>query len=112
MLYFETANILLVFCRMNSEISTSSYSHTFSVKVEHLEDGVFICCLVEADIAYILQQGKVDDAGSVLFIMLHQFVKLVVLLAVEGEAAVVLFGELDDLAHLVFREVYFYIRKV
>ena len=44
--------------------------------------------------------------------MLHQFVQLVVLFAVEGEAAIILFDELDGLAHLVLRESGLYIRKV
>ena len=44
--------------------------------------------------------------------MLHQFVQLVVLFAVEGETAIILFDELDGLAHLVLRESGLYIRKV
>ena len=88
------------------------YPHTFPVKVEHLENRFFVRRLVQADIAYLFQQREIDAAGSVFLVMLHQFVKAVVLLAAKGESAVILFDKLDGLAHFIFRKAGFEVGEV
>lgn len=86
--------------------------HALAEEVECFEDSVLVGCLVEADVAHILQQGEVDDAGSVLLVMQHQLVEAVVVLAGEGEGTVVLLDELDDLAHAVLRKTCLKVREV
>ena len=75
--------------------------HALAEEVESLENGVLVGRLVEADVAHLFQQGEVDDAGRILLVVQHQLVQAVVVLAGEGEGAVVLLDELDDLAHAV-----------
>ena len=84
-------------------IAWSLYPHAFPVEIEHFEDRIFVCGLVEADVTYFLQQGEIDDAGTVLLVVLHQFIELVILLAVEGKDTVMFFDELDGLPNFFFR---------
>lgn len=75
--------------------------HALAEEVESLKNSIFIGRLVEADFTYIFQQGEVDDAGRIFFVMQHQLVQVVVVFAGEGEGTVVLLDELDDLTHAV-----------
>ena len=54
-------------------------AHAFPVEIERFEDGILVGRLVEADVTHILQQSKVDDAGRILLVVLHQFVEAVVM---------------------------------
>ena len=63
--------------------------HALAEEVESLKNSIFIGRLVEADFTYIFQQGEVDDAGRIFFVMQHQLVQVVVVFAGEGEWTVV-----------------------
>ena len=55
--------------------------------------------MVDADVAYIAEEGEVDDAGSVLLVVGHQFEKSGVVVAGDGERAVVFLDETHALTH-------------
>ena len=86
------------------------FAHAFAEEVEDFEQGIFVGCLIQTDVANAFQKGEVDDAVAVLLVVRHQLVKLVVLLAGEREVAVVLLDELDNGAHQLFGEACLYIR--
>ena len=55
--------------------------------------------MVDADVAHIAEEGEVDDAGSVLLVVRHQFEKSRVVVAGDGERAVVFLDETHALTH-------------
>ena len=55
--------------------------------------------MVDADVAYIAEEGEVDDAGSVLLVVRHQFEKSRVVVAGDGERTVVFLDETHALTH-------------
>ena len=81
-----------------------STSHRFAVEIKHLEDFFLVGGLVDADVAYLAHQREVDNACIVLLVVRHELVKPVVLLAIEGKYAVMVFDELHGLAELVLGE--------
>ena len=57
-------------------------------EIEHLEDLVAADGAVDADVANASEEGEADVGAEVLLIVQHEFVELVVLLAVEGGGTV------------------------
>ena len=57
--------------------------------------------LIEADVSDIVEEGKVNDATHILFVVRHVVVELLVLLTGEVKFAVVLIDILNRLAHSV-----------
>ena len=74
-------------------------SLAFAEEVEGFVD-FFLCgCLVDADVADVGKESEVDGAGSVLLVVRHQFEESRVVVAGDGERAVVLLDKADALAH-------------
>lgn len=63
-------------------------------------------------IAHLLQERKVDHAALVLFVVRHQFIKPIVVFAVERKGRIVLFDVIDHLAHLLHREAADHVREI
>ena len=61
-------------------------------------------CLVDHDFAYCREQGEIDDASSILFVVSHKGNELIVVVASEGEVRIVLTDEPYRLAHTFGRE--------
>ena len=57
--------------------------------------------LIEADVADIVEEGKVNDATYILLVVRHIGIELLVMVAGEIKLAVVLIDELNRLAHSV-----------
>ena len=90
--------------------SSLLYSCIFAEEVECLEDNLFFGLTVERYVTYIVEEGEVDDAIAVLLVVLHQFIELLVLLALEVKGSVVVLYEVENLLQEFFRESAIYIR--
>ena len=72
---------------------------SFSEKVEHLVYFFLGGCLVDVDVAYVAEEGEVDAACGVFLVVGHVGVQFLVVMAGDGQGAVVLLDVSDGLAH-------------
>jgi len=79
----------------------------FPEEVQHFEDFLLRGTLVDADVTDIAKKREVDDARRVLLVVGHVGVKFFVIIAGDGERAVVLLDETNRLTHLVSWEARF-----
>ena len=79
-------------------------AETFPIKIQRFENLRLGNMLVDTHIAHLSQQGEVDDSAFVLFVVRHQFVKCVILLATEHKRGIIFFDVIDHLAKFLHRE--------
>ena len=81
-------------------------------EIEHLKDLVAADGAVDADVANASEEGEADVGAEVLLVVQHEFVELVVLLAVKGGGTVGVLDVGDGLTQLVGREAFAHMREV
>ena len=84
----------------------------FSEEIQHLIDFLFCGSLVNENVTHIAQQGEIDDACCILLVVGHVAVQFLIIIAGDGQGAVVLLDETDGLTHLVGGEVSLDAREV
>ena len=75
-------------------ISLISAAHALAIEIQHILNFGLRGGLVDANVTNISHKGEVDDARLILLVVLHELIKAVVLLAIEGEYAVCLLYKL------------------
>ena len=69
----------------------------FSKKIKHFHNFLLRGALIDADVAHIGQEREVHNAALVFLVVRHVLIKLVVMLAGDGERAIVAAHKLQGL---------------
>lgn len=83
-------------------------STTFTIEIESFVYIIRCYVLVDFYLADFAKQSNVYCAGSVLFVMLHQFCKRIVVIACKFHSSVILFYKVHRLARFIDRKIGFH----